>query len=177
MTLDRAAMLRFGIPNIHLLFEGDVRVLVSSDARPARVARRVGGRPGRRRDRGGADPRRLEVESIERIGPDLSGIRVGHVVERAKHPNADRLSLCRVDLGDGAPVEIVCGAPNVAAGQKVAVASPGARCPTAAARAGEDPRRRVAGDDLLGRRARAVGESEGILVLDPAAPVGAPLDR
>jgi phenylalanyl-tRNA synthetase beta chain len=71
----------------------------------------------------------LEVESTERIGPDLSGVRVGHVLERGQHPNADRLSLCKVDLGDDGPVEIVCGAPNVAAGQKVAVISPGAKLP------------------------------------------------
>src|SRR5690606_23141458 len=71
----------------------------------------------------------LEVEGVERVGPDLSGVRVGHVVTREKHPNADRLSLCRVDLGDGEPVDIVCGAPNVAAGQKVAVAAPGTTLP------------------------------------------------
>jgi phenylalanyl-tRNA synthetase beta chain len=71
----------------------------------------------------------LEVESTLHIGPDLSGVRVGHVLERAQHPNADRLSVCKVDLGGGEPVEIVCGAPNVAAGQKVAVISPGAKLP------------------------------------------------
>ena len=61
----------------------------------------------------------LEIEEILRTGPDLSGLRVGHVVEHARHPDADRLSVCKVDLGDGEPLEIVCGAHNVAAGQKV----------------------------------------------------------
>jgi bifunctional N-acetylglucosamine-1-phosphate-uridyltransferase/glucosamine-1-phosphate-acetyltransferase GlmU-like protein len=55
---------------------------------------------------------------------------LGHVLERAPHPDADRLALCRVEVGDEV-LEIVCGAPNVAAGQKVAVAPVGARltCP------------------------------------------------
>ena len=61
---------------------------------------------------------------IERTGPDLSAVRVGEVLECGRHPNADRLSLCRVTLGEGDPLEIVCGASNVAAGQKVAVAAP-----------------------------------------------------
>ena len=67
----------------------------------------------------------LEVDSVEHAGPDLSSLRVGRVLERSDHPNADRLALCRVELGDEEPVDIVCGAPNVAAGQKVAVAVPG----------------------------------------------------
>ncbi len=71
----------------------------------------------------------FEDALIEQTGPDLSALRVGHVREREPHPNADRLSLCRVDLGDGELVEIVCGAPNVAAGQMVVVASPGSRLP------------------------------------------------
>ena len=64
----------------------------------------------------------IEDTLVEDTGPDLSAIRVGHVVEREQHPNADRLSFCRVDLGEDELREIVCGAPNVAAGQKVAVA-------------------------------------------------------
>src|SRR5262249_27263021 len=66
---------------------------------------------------------------VEATGPDLSSIVVGHVLSREQHPNADRLSVCRVDVGDGAPRAIVCGAPNVAAGQKVAVALPGTELP------------------------------------------------
>ena len=71
----------------------------------------------------------LEVEEILRTGPDLSGVRVGLVLERSRHPDADRLSVCRVDVGTGEPLEIVCGAPNVAAGQKVAVAVAGTELP------------------------------------------------
>ena len=76
----------------------------------------------------------LEVERIERRGvPDLDGnlglYRVGRVVEAGKHPNADRLQLCRVDVGEGEPRQIVCGAWNFGSGATVAVALPGAVLP------------------------------------------------
>jgi len=70
----------------------------------------------------------LEVEGeevIESIKGGLKGIVVGHVVECGKHPNADKLSLTKVDIGNGELRQIVCGAPNVAAGQKVLVATVG----------------------------------------------------
>ena len=75
----------------------------------------------------GAHARRASrSRRVERIGPDLSGVRVGHVLERAPHPNADRLSrLPRRRRRRASRVEVVCGAPNVAAGQKVAVALAG----------------------------------------------------
>src|SRR5437870_12319125 len=72
-----------------------------------------------------------EVEGIERIGvPDANGnlerFRVGRVLEAEKHPNADRLQLCRVDVGEGEPRQVVCGAWNFGPGATVAVALPGA---------------------------------------------------
>jgi phenylalanyl-tRNA synthetase beta chain len=72
-----------------------------------------------------------EVEGIERRGvPDVDGnlgyFRVGRVVEAGKHPNADRLQLCQVDVGEGEPRQIVCGAWNFGPGATVAVALPGA---------------------------------------------------
>jgi phenylalanyl-tRNA synthetase beta chain len=75
-----------------------------------------------------------EVEGIERRGvPDDDGnlglFRVGRVLEAEKHPNADRLQLCRVDVGEGDARQIVCGAWNFEAGATVAVALPGARLP------------------------------------------------
>ena len=75
-----------------------------------------------------------EVEGIERRGvPDEDGnlglFRVGRVLEAEKHPNADRLQLCRVDVGEGDARQIVCGAWNFGAGATVAVALPGARLP------------------------------------------------
>ncbi len=65
------------------------------------------------------------VEEIESIKGGLKGVVVGEVLTCIKHPNADRLNITTVDLGDGEPVQIVCGAPNVAAGQKVPVATVG----------------------------------------------------
>ena len=70
----------------------------------------------------------LEVEGIETkesIKGSLKGIVVGKVLTCVQHPNADRLKVTTVDLGDGNPLQIVCGAPNVAAGQKVPVATIG----------------------------------------------------
>jgi phenylalanyl-tRNA synthetase beta chain len=70
----------------------------------------------------------LEVEVVEKyqsVKGGLEGIVVGHVLTCVQHPNADRLKVTTVDLGDGTPVQIVCGASNVAAGQKVPVATIG----------------------------------------------------
>jgi phenylalanyl-tRNA synthetase beta chain len=75
-----------------------------------------------------------EVVRIDRLGvPDEDGnlglYRIGRVVEAGKHPNADRLQLCRVDVGEGEPRQIVCGAWNFGTGATVAVALPGAVLP------------------------------------------------
>ncbi len=71
-----------------------------------------------------------EVERIERHGVSgLENFVVGKVLDARQHPNADRLRVCLVDVGDGEPKQIVCGAPNVASGQTVAVAKPGAVMP------------------------------------------------
>ncbi|HKC52420.1 MAG TPA: phenylalanine--tRNA ligase subunit beta, partial [Myxococcota bacterium] len=118
----------------------------------------------------------LEIEDIARSGPDLSALRVGLVLEKHPHPNADRLSLCRVDVGGPEPVGVVCGAPNVAAGQKVAVALPGSTLPDGT----RLKKSKIRGETSEGMicSARELGlsdEHEGILVLDPNAPVGAPL--
>lgn len=67
----------------------------------------------------------LEVESVDPVGPTLGGVVVGRIVEVRSHPDADRLTLCDVDTGSGEAVQIVCGAPNVAAGQIVPVATVG----------------------------------------------------
>jgi phenylalanyl-tRNA synthetase beta chain len=70
-----------------------------------------------------------EVEGLEPFAPHLSRVTVGHVLERKQHPDADKLGVCQVDVGQGTPLEIVCGAANVAAGQKVAVATIGTELP------------------------------------------------
>ncbi|MEW6775263.1 MAG: phenylalanine--tRNA ligase subunit beta, partial [Bdellovibrionota bacterium] len=71
----------------------------------------------------------LEVERIENPAANWGRVVVGHVETREKHPNADRLSLCQVRVSDADVLQIVCGAANVAAGQKVAVALVGAELP------------------------------------------------
>ena len=60
----------------------------------------------------------LEVEEVEAVAPPFSHVVVANVVEVAKHPNADRLNVCQVDVGTGTLLNIVCGAPNVRAGMK-----------------------------------------------------------
>ena len=70
----------------------------------------------------------LEVEGIhsfQSVKGGLEGIVVGHVLSCEKHPNADKLNLTKVNIGNGEEVQIVCGAPNIAAGQKVPVATIG----------------------------------------------------
>jgi len=120
----------------------------------------------------------LEVEEILRTGPDLSPFVVGLVRERAPHPDADRLSLCRVDVGGDEPLSIVCGAPNVAAGQKVAVALPGTRLADGR-KLSKSKIRGVASHGMICSE-RELGLSdaqEGILVLECEAGPGTPLDR
>jgi phenylalanyl-tRNA synthetase beta chain len=70
-----------------------------------------------------------EVEGLERFAPHLSDVTVGFVKTRTAHPDADKLSVCSVDVGAGEDLTIVCGAPNVDAGQKVAVATVGTVLP------------------------------------------------
>ena len=71
----------------------------------------------------------IEVESVEVRDADLSNIVVGRVLTKEKHPEADKLNVTTVDIGQEEPVQIVCGAPNVDAGQDVIVARVGARLP------------------------------------------------
>lgn len=70
----------------------------------------------------------IEVESVEPVAEAAQGVVVGYVQSCEQHPNADKLSLCQVDVG-AETLQIVCGAPNIAQGQKVAVATPGAVLP------------------------------------------------
>ena len=71
----------------------------------------------------------LEVDKIGPVAPDFEGVVVGVVVSCERHPNADKLSLCIVDIGKGSNLQIICGAPNVCKGLKVAVATVGAVLP------------------------------------------------
>jgi phenylalanyl-tRNA synthetase beta chain len=74
----------------------------------------------------------LEVEEVEPVAPPFTNVVVAEVLEVAKHPNADRLNVCQVDVGTGTLLNIVCGAPNVRAGMKAICAKAGAVLPPGA---------------------------------------------
>lgn len=122
----------------------------------------------------------LEVEHVEvheSVKGGLKGLVIGQVLTCVKHPNADKLSLTTVDVGGGRTLPIVCGAPNVAAGQKVVVAVPGTTVnPTKgnpfeikiAKIRGEQSEGMICAEDEIG-----LGESHaGIMILDANAKVG-----
>ncbi len=120
----------------------------------------------------------LEVEERIETGPDLEGIVVGHVVECGPHPNADRLSLCRVDAGGEEPAQVVCGAPNVAQGQKIAYAPVGTRLPDGKKLKKAKIRDVVSFGMICSERELGLSEEhEGILVLEGDPPVGAPVSE
>ncbi len=70
-----------------------------------------------------------EVDGIESQGQGIEDVVIAEVAEVSKHPDADKLSLCKVDAGDGELVDVVCGAPNVVAGMKTPFARPGVHLP------------------------------------------------
>jgi phenylalanyl-tRNA synthetase beta chain len=120
------------------------------------------------------------VAGVERIGvPDVDGnlglFRVGKVLEAGKHPNADRLQLCRVDVGEQEPFQIVCGAWNFAAGATVAVALPGATLPGGLELERRKLRGEVSEGMILSERELELGQDHtGIIVLESGEP-GTPL--
>ncbi len=115
----------------------------------------------------------LEIEAIERPGEEINDVYVGQIVSIDPHPDADKLVVCKTDVGREEPAQIVCGAKNMKVGDKVPTAVVGATLP---------------GDFKIGRRkmrgvesrgmmcsARELGLGEdhsGLLILDPDAPVG-----
>ena len=124
----------------------------------------------------------LEVEGIETkesVKGSLSGVVVGKVISCTQHPNADRLKITEVDLGDGSPVQIICGAPNVAVGQKVPVATIGTVLYDANGDGfkikkgkirGEESHGMICAEDELGLGT----DHNGIMVLDSKIEVGTP---
>jgi phenylalanyl-tRNA synthetase beta chain len=120
----------------------------------------------------------LEVEEVEPVAPPFSNVVVGKVLEVAKHPNADRLNVCQVDVNTGTLLNIVCGAPNVRAGMKVPCAMAGALLPP-----GEDGKpfeikvgelRGVQSQGMLcsARELKLSDDQSGLLELPDDAPVG-----
>ncbi|WLR60776.1 phenylalanine--tRNA ligase subunit beta [Guptibacillus hwajinpoensis] len=71
----------------------------------------------------------IEVETVEKLNKGITGVVIGHVLECQQHPDADKLNICQVNVGEEEPVQIICGAPNIAQGQYVAVAKVGAVLP------------------------------------------------
>lgn len=115
----------------------------------------------------------LEVDAIEPAAPPFSGVVIGRVESVSPHPDAEKLRICSVSLGQGSPLQIICGAANVAAGMKVPVAQVGAELPGGL----RIKRAKLRGVESLGMicSAKELGlaeASEGILPLPQEAPLG-----
>jgi phenylalanyl-tRNA synthetase beta chain len=116
------------------------------------------------------------VDAVRPLHQDLADLRVGRVLEVKRHPNADRLSLCLVDAGSGAAVEVVCGAPNVQAGKRYPYAPVGAVLPGGVALERKKIRGVESNGMLCSARELGLGEDQaGILELDTSAAPGTPL--
>ncbi len=114
----------------------------------------------------------LEVEAMDAVAPPFTQIIIGEVKTLAKHPDADRLNVCQVDIGGTNPLQIVCGAPNVHAGAKVACALVGAALPKMSIK-----QAKVRGVESFGMLCseQELGLAEtasGLLLLPSDAPVG-----
>lgn len=124
----------------------------------------------------------LEVEGMEEFSAvqgGLKGLVVGEVIHCEQHPNADRLRLTKVDIGSGEPLSIVCGAPNVAAGQKVIVATVGTTLFPKGGESFEIKKSKIRGElsegmicaeDEIGLGS----DHSGIIILDPSVTTGTP---
>ncbi|HEX5824686.1 MAG TPA: phenylalanine--tRNA ligase subunit beta [Candidatus Limnocylindrales bacterium] len=117
----------------------------------------------------------MEVKGVERWGSDWQNVVVGELLSVDKHPRADRLSLTtvRIDPDGGEPLEIVCGATNIAAGQRVPVALPGAVLP-GGRRIDRTEKMGVVSNGMLcsGDELNLTGDADGILILPADAPIG-----
>jgi phenylalanyl-tRNA synthetase beta chain len=116
----------------------------------------------------------MEVQSIERWGRDWQNVVVGELLTVEKHPQADRLSLTTVTVGNGSePLEIVCGATNIVPGQRVPVALPGAVLPNGR-RIERTEKMGVVSNGMLcsGDELNLTGDADGILILPPDAALG-----
>ncbi len=120
----------------------------------------------------------LEVASIETRGADFPNVVVAQILESNPHPNADRLSVCRVDDGSGHPRQIVCGAKNYKVGDKVPLALPGAVLPgdfkikVGKLRGVESEGMLCSAKELL-----LAADADGLLILSPETEVGSPISK
>jgi phenylalanyl-tRNA synthetase beta chain len=118
----------------------------------------------------------LEVDGVDLEGSGLDGVVVAEVLEAAKHPDADRLSVCKVRAGGEDTVDVVCGAPNVTAGMKSPLAVPGVTLPNGIKLRKSKIRGVVSNGMLCSAVELGLGEeSDGILALAGDAPAGMPL--
>ncbi|MGD0020413.1 MAG: phenylalanine--tRNA ligase subunit beta [Candidatus Limnocylindrales bacterium] len=115
----------------------------------------------------------MEVKGLEQWGADWRSVVVGELLTVEKHPYADRLHLTTVNIGSGEPLHIVCGAHNIAPGQRVPVALPGAVLP-GERRIERTEKMGIASEGMLcsGDELHITSDAEGILILPPAMPLG-----
>ena len=120
----------------------------------------------------------MEVKGVEQWGADWRSVVVGELLTVEKHPFADRLHLTTVNIGSGEPLHIVCGANNIAPGQRVPVALPGAVLP-GDRRIERTEKMGIASEGMLcsGDELHITSDAEGILILPPAMPLGRDLSE
>lgn len=118
----------------------------------------------------------IEVESVENQAEKLKYFVIGKVIERKKHPNADKLSVCKVDAGTGEILNIVCGAPNVDTGQTVCVALVGAVIPNGGFEIKKAKLRGEVSEGMIcsAKELNLGDDHSGIMVLDTKLPIGTP---
>jgi phenylalanyl-tRNA synthetase beta chain len=118
----------------------------------------------------------LEVENVEDKATQLKPLVVASVISAEKHPNADRLRVCMVDIGGGKPIQVVCGAPNARAGMKAVFAPPGTYIPGKKITLGIGKIRDVESRGMLisGAEIEVSDDADGIIDLPADAPVGSP---
>ena len=119
------------------------------------------------------------VETVEQIPGGLAGVFVGEVLECEMHPDSDHLHVTKVDIGQGEPLQVVCGAPNVAAGQKVLLATVGTKLVSISGEELKLKKSKIRGVESLGmicaQDELGIGEDHsGIMVLEPSAVPGTP---
>lgn len=116
----------------------------------------------------------LEIEAITEPGKEISEIYVGHILDIQPHPDADKLVVCKTDIGRGEPLQIVCGAKNMKAGDKVPTAIEGATLPGGFKILNRKMRGIQSCGMMCSARELGLGEDHsGLMILDPETPIGA----
>ena len=117
----------------------------------------------------------LEVEHVHDPAAQLAAFRIAHVLDAQRHPNADKLQVCMVDVGENAPVQVVCGAPNARKGLKTVFSPPGTYIPAKKITIAKGVIRGVESAGMLCsfEELDLASESDGIIELSETAPVGA----